>query len=244
MTSIRGPGHAVSSPGHVSNKSCSSKFPDGCCWGTSCNHNKNHKGRSNHEISSGGDKSGGDPPKYYGPRGVPQAFLADSITIHRLRNNTEQVDTNGLTEEVMFQPRFEGVRESTRHLGDELSWWRDSPGSGWTILLVLYKCVLSSIILGCNIPGNSTLFSSVDQRVEQPSWDPRGCSLLNLPATDPLFPLPFAPPPSPCNLASSPTILAILLISYTLFIYLWCKNGRPFYFLKILLEYSWFTTLC
>ena len=29
--------------GPVSNKSCSSEFPDDCCWGASCNHNKNHR---------------------------------------------------------------------------------------------------------------------------------------------------------------------------------------------------------
>lgn len=46
-----GPRHAMHASGTV-NKKCFFKVPYSCCWGASYDHNKNHKGWSNHNTDS------------------------------------------------------------------------------------------------------------------------------------------------------------------------------------------------
>ena len=77
-------GHSVYPPGLWVISFVFSKFPDGCCWGASCNLNKKHKCWSSHSISSGREMSvGGLPQVVRAQANVPRhsQLLASLMTL-------------------------------------------------------------------------------------------------------------------------------------------------------------------
>lgn len=78
-----------------------SKFPDGCCWGVSCNHSKNHKSQS-----TLGKCHWGLCTSSTGPDEWPQAFLASRMTTDRLRPTPKQPLFEGSPQLFQSPPFF------------------------------------------------------------------------------------------------------------------------------------------
>lgn len=143
-------GYTMCPPGHVSNKTCSSKFPersDGFCWSAACNHNKNHKGQPSRNISPSGESIYGDLLQVTGAEEVPQAFLADSITISSLGPTQQSLSKLlaylvGRTKKICFlfsniSPYFTPFCFASVFPWTQFPHWRllwESTGEGWYTL--------------------------------------------------------------------------------------------------------------
>ena len=87
---------AVYLPAPVNSKSCSSKFLDGFFWSASCSQNKNHRGWSSHNISSGRGNACGGWLQVIWAGWVPEVSQADSIIFYRLSPTQQWAHVPGL----------------------------------------------------------------------------------------------------------------------------------------------------